>query len=67
MDTEKVIVVLLLVAILLSVVTLTITMTANVVVSEQSPGVSEDVGTASVILEIVRNPERDNLGWKQLN
>jgi len=67
MDTEKVIVVLLLVAILLSVVTLTITMTANVVVSEQSPAITNDLGTASVVLEIVRNPAKEELRWKQLN
>lgn len=62
MDTEKVIVVMLLIAILLSVVTLTITMTANVVVGEQSPAVTDDLGTASVILEIVRNPAKGDLG-----
>ena len=62
MDTEKMIVVLLLVAILLSVVTLAITMSANVVVSEQSPAVTDDLGTASVILEIVRNPAKEDLG-----
>jgi hypothetical protein len=62
MDTEKVVVVLLLVAILLSIVTLTITLTANVVVSEQSPVVTDDLGTASVVLDIVRNPAKGDLG-----
>jgi len=62
MDTEKVIVVLLLVAILLSVVTLTITMTANVVVNEQSLVIGEDISTASVVLNIERNPAKGDLG-----
>ena len=62
MDTEKVIVVLLLIAILLSVVTVVITTTTNVVVSTPAPAVANDVGTASVVLEIVRNPAKGNLG-----
>ena len=61
MDTEKVIVVMLLIAILLSVVTLTITMTSNVVIGEHLPAVTDDKGTASVILEIVRNPAKKDL------
>ncbi len=55
MNTEKVIVVLLLIAILLSVITLTITISANVMVTTNQ-GMQEDMATASVILDIVRNP-----------
>ena len=66
MDTEKVIVLLLLVAILLSVITISITMSADVVVRAES-GPSDDVGTASVILNIVKNPAKGNLGWNQQN
>jgi len=61
MDTEKMIVVLLLLAILLSVVTLTITLSKDIVVTESNV-VSEDVGTASVILNIARNPAKGDLG-----
>jgi len=62
MDTEKAIVVLLLLAILLSVVTLTITLSKDVVVQNDASVVSEDVGTASVVLNIVRNPAKGDLG-----
>ena len=60
MDTEKTIVVLLLLAILLSVVTLTITLSKDIVVTE-GESVTEDVGTASVVLNIVKNPVRTSL------
>jgi hypothetical protein len=57
MDTEKLIVVMLLIAILLSVVTLAITISANVVVGPTG-GASQtsDLATASVVLEIIEKP-----------
>lgn len=55
MDTERVIVVLLLIAILLSVITLAITVSADVVV-DVGPGNTNDLTTASVVLNIVKNP-----------
>lgn len=62
MNTEKTIVVLLLIAILLSVVTLAITMSANVTVVMETTNVdTSDMGTASVILNIVRNPAKGGL------
>ena len=61
MNTEKTIVVLLLIAILLSVVTLAITMSANVTVVTEGNVDSVDMGTASVILDIVRNPAKGAL------
>jgi uncharacterized membrane protein AbrB (regulator of aidB expression) len=62
MDTEKMIVVLLLLAILLSVVTLAITLSKDIVVNTQASVVSEDMGTASVILNIAKNPAKGDLG-----
>ena len=59
MDTERIIVILLLIAILLSVVTLVITLSTDVVV--QQSAMSEDMSTASVVLEIVRDPARGAL------
>jgi len=56
MDTEKVIVVLLLIAILLSVITLAITISANVIIKATGESLQEDMATASVILDIVQNP-----------
>jgi len=56
MNTEKVIVVLLLIAILLSVITLAITISANVMIKAAGENLQEDMATASVILDIVQNP-----------
>lgn len=57
MDNGKLIVALLLIAIIFSVITLVITMNSDVVVNPGNVvGQSEDVGTASVVLEIVRRP-----------
>jgi len=60
MDTEKVIVILLLIAILLSVVTLVITLSTDVVV-QTSTIIGEDLSTASVVLDIVKNPAKGAL------
>ena len=60
MDTERVIVILLLIAILLSVVTLVITLSTEVVV-QVSNVVGEDLSTASVVLDIVENPAKGAL------
>ena len=57
MDSEKLIVALLLIAIVLSVITLAITMTAEVVVNPKLPP-SETTNTASVVLDIVKNPAK---------
>ena len=58
MDNKKIIVALLLIAILFSVVTLVITLTVDVVASDQvsATGASIGTNTASVILDIVENP-----------
>ena len=57
MDNEKLIVALLLIAIIFSVITLVVTMNSDVVVTPgMIQGQQEDVGTASVVLEIVRTP-----------
>ena len=58
MDTEKVIVVLLLIAILLSVITLAITISSNVIIKATEGETQEDFTTASVVLEIVKNPAK---------
>ena len=58
MNTEKMMVVHLLIAILWSVVTLAITIGANVTVVTESAGGSVDMGTASVILDIAKNPAK---------
>jgi len=52
MNNEKLIVALLLIAIVFSVLTLVISVTSDVVPSPEA-GPSEDVGTASVVLEII--------------
>ena len=56
MNTEQVIVVLLLIAILLSVVTLAITVGADVVPTPEAGNSAPDFATASVVLDIVPNP-----------
>ena len=58
MDTEKVIVVLLLIAILLSVITLAITISSNIVINTTEGETQDDFTTASVVLDIVRNPAK---------
>ena len=58
MNTEKVIVILLLIAILLSVITLAITISANVMVKTVEGDESNDLATASVVLDIVKNPAK---------
>ncbi len=60
MDTEKMIVVLLLIAILLSVITLTITISANVI-NKPAEGMQDDMATASVVLNIVENPAKGDV------
>ena len=55
MDTEKLIVTLLLIAIIFSVITLAITISADVTVAAGMPP-TESSNTASVILDIVRSP-----------
>ena len=52
MVNEKLIVALLLIAIVFSVLTLIVSLTADVIPTPES-GPSEDVGTASVVLEII--------------
>jgi hypothetical protein len=54
MDKGKLIVALLLIAIIFSVITLIITMTSEVI-AKPDP-ITEDIGTASVVLEIVKEP-----------
>ena len=54
MVNKKLIVALLLIAIVFSVLTLIVSMTADVVPSPEA-GSAEDVGTASVVLEIIPN------------
>lgn len=61
MDTEKVIVVLLLIAVLLSVVTLTITISSNVMSKPTGESMQEDLATASVVLNILKNPAKGDL------
>ncbi len=58
MDSEKLIVALLLIAIVFSVITLAITMTTKVVVNPKLP-FSETTNTASVVLDIVKNPAKE--------
>ena len=52
MNNEKLIVALLLIAIVFSVLTLVISVTSDVIPSPEA-GTSQDVGTASVVLEII--------------
>lgn len=57
MDNGKLIVALLLIAIIFSVITLVVTMNSDVIVNPGNvQGETTDVGTASVVLEIVRSP-----------
>ena len=53
MANEKLIVALLLIAIVFSVLTLVISLTTDVVPAPESTGITEYVGTASVVLEII--------------
>ena len=52
MTNEKLIVALLLIAIVFSVLTLVVSVTSDVIPSPEA-GATEDVGTASVVLEII--------------
>jgi hypothetical protein len=58
MNTERLIVALLLIAIIFSVITLAITLSADVKVNVAEVP-SETSNTASVILDIVRNPAKE--------